>query len=155
MVGFAGDTGVDNYVANHMHEIEQQQITSPGRSKMGLKLTRTHWSQNESHHYYNPNKPGIHRNSSYNRNQTISSKEAVKYLRVMLDNQLRFRVHVEYTEKKSSLLQATLSQMLSNIGSHRYVSRALLSRVGSSALLDVAVIKDMCPKGDQWLLNDL
>lgn len=42
----------------------QQQITSPGRSKMGLKLTRTHWSQNESHYYYNPNEPGIHRNSS-------------------------------------------------------------------------------------------
>lgn len=67
----------------------------------------------------------------------------------MLDNQLRFRVHVEYAEKKSSLLQATLSQMLSNIGSHRYVSRALLSRVGSSALLDVAVMKDMCP---DWLV---
>ena len=73
-------------------------------------------------------------------NQTIRSKESLKYLGVMLDNRLRFKTHVEYSSKKASLMQAALSRMLPNIGGSGYARRMLLFRVVSSVLLYAAPI---------------
>lgn len=73
-------------------------------------------------------------------NTTINSKEAVKYLGVMLDNRLNFKYHVKHATEKASKIQSTLARMLPNIGGPKYQKRILLSRVVSSALLYAAPI---------------
>lgn len=56
----------------------------------------------------------------------MRSKEGIKHLGVMFDNRLKFKVHVEYVEKKGALLHAALSRMLANIGELKYVTSSVL-----------------------------
>lgn len=73
-------------------------------------------------------------------NTNISSKDAVKYLGVMIDNRLNFKSHVRHATEKASRIQSALARMLPNIGGPKFQKRLLLSRVVSSALLYAAPI---------------
>lgn len=68
-------------------------------------------------------------------NHVIKSKEAVKYLGIMLDDRLNFKSQIDYTCGKASRVYSALSNMLPNVGGPRSSRRLLLSRVVSSVLL--------------------
>ena len=72
--------------------------------------------------------------------QTIYSKPALKYLGVMIDQRLNFRLHVEGAATKAYNIGALVARMLPNIGGPRPSRRLLISRVVSSILLYAAPV---------------
>nr|XP_043069929.1 uncharacterized protein LOC122322279 [Drosophila bipectinata] len=65
----------------------------------------------------------------------ITSKEAIEYLGVMLDNRMSYGAHVEYSTIKAARIQGALSRMLPNGGGPKEGRRRLLSSVVTSVLL--------------------
>lgn len=70
----------------------------------------------------------------------IRSKEAVKYLGVMIDNRLSFKAHLQYTKQKASRVQNVLSWMMPNVGGPKAGRRKLISTVVSSVMMYAAPI---------------
>src|ERR1700709_1053619 len=68
-------------------------------------------------------------------NQTIESKDEIKYLGVMLDSRLNFKAHTKYACEKASKMYNALARMLANTGGPRSSRRILLARVITSSLL--------------------
>ncbi|KAH8332940.1 hypothetical protein KR074_012324, partial [Drosophila pseudoananassae] len=73
-------------------------------------------------------------------NCCITSKEAIKYLGVMLDNRMSYGAHVEYSTIKAARIQGALSRMLPNVGGPKESRRRLLASVVTSVLLNAAPI---------------
>lgn len=72
--------------------------------------------------------------------ESIQSKNSVKYLGVMLDNRLNFREHIIHASDKASKVQGALSRIMPNVGGPKFKRRVLLARVVSSILLYAAPI---------------
>lgn len=70
----------------------------------------------------------------------IKSKDALKYLGVMLDNRLNFKSHIKYASNKGASVQMALARMLPNIGGPKHNKRLLLTKVVSSSMLYAAPI---------------
>lgn len=66
---------------------------------------------------------------------TIKTKEAIKYLGVMIDQRLNFKTHIAYACSKASKAYSALARMLPNIGGPKSSRRLLLSSVVKSITL--------------------
>lgn len=49
-------------------------------------------------------------------NHKITTKEAIKYVGVMIDRRLKFKAHIEYACSKTSAAYSALTRILPNIG---------------------------------------
>lgn len=72
--------------------------------------------------------------------QTIASKESLKYLGVMIDNRLSYNEHMDYVSEKAGRVQAALAGILPNIGGPRQGRRLLLAKVVASVILYAAPV---------------
>lgn len=66
---------------------------------------------------------------------TIQSKDAIKYLGVILDRRLSFSAHLKYAGAKASRSYSALARMLPNVGGPRSSRRHLLASVVKSVFL--------------------
>ena len=139
IIGFADDIAVVT-VAKHIHEIESATNEAIEKIEDWLGTAGLELAGHKTEAVLITSRKAVEYANIRVGNQTIRSKEALKYLGVMLDNRLRFKTHVEYSSKKASLLQAALSRILPNIGGPGYARRILLSRVVSSVLLYAAPV---------------
>ncbi|KAH8280190.1 hypothetical protein KR054_000771 [Drosophila jambulina] len=71
---------------------------------------------------------------------TIESSPTVKYLGVMIDHRLNYKIHLEYAAAKVSKATAVISRMMANTRSPKQHSRRLISTVVTSTLLYAAPI---------------
>lgn len=62
----------------------------------------------------------------------ITSKEAIKYLGVIIDSRLSFKQHIEYSCQKATKVVNALARIMPNIGGPRQSRRLLLSQVSKS-----------------------
>lgn len=137
--GFADDIALVT-VAKHIHEIETATNEAVAKIKDWLVSAGLELADHKTEAVLITSRKTIEYVNIRVGNQNIRSKEAIKYLGVMIDNRLQFKVHVEYSSKKASLLQAALSRILPNIGGPGYPRRILISRVVSSVLLYAAPV---------------
>ena len=70
----------------------------------------------------------------------IRSKEAVKYLGVMIDNRLSFKAHLHHIKEKASKVQNVLSWILPNVGGPQAGRRKLITTVVTSVLMYAAPV---------------
>ena len=73
-------------------------------------------------------------------NQTITTKNCIKYLGILIDNRLKFSEHIKYSTRKAEVCASKITKLLPNIGgpssTKRLVLRVLLygSPIWSNAL---------------------
>lgn len=79
----------------------------------------------------------------------IQSKDAIKYLGVILDRRLSFSAHLMYAGAKASRSYSALARMLPNVGGPRSSRRHLLASVVKSVFLYGAPIWVECLKATQ------
>lgn len=72
--------------------------------------------------------------------QTITSKDEIKYLGVMIDRKLSFQPHLKYAGEKCVRTSRALARIMPNIGGPRQSRRALLAKVTASVALYGATI---------------
>lgn len=60
-------------------------------------------------------------------NNVIRSRRSLRYLRVMIDNKINFKYHIEYVNKKAIKALGSLVRMLSNTGKPMPARNELLS----------------------------
>lgn len=64
----------------------------------------------------------------------ITSQPFIRYLGIMLDARLNFKQQVEHVSLKASVVRASLSRLMPNVGGPKYSRRMLLSSVVTSVL---------------------
>lgn len=99
-VGFADN--VSMVVAKHIHEVGTAVDGTIWQIQGWLKT----WSETSIPRFQNggclSNKPKALKYIKITvQNQTIRIEETVKYLAILLENKLKFKVHMEYVKKKS------------------------------------------------------
>lgn len=139
IVGFADDIAVV-VVAKNISDIEATANESIRRIKTWLESNGLELAEHKTEAVLITSRKKVETISLQVGQKTITSKPAIKYLGVMVDNRLQFREHVDYTSEKASRVQAALSRILPNIGGPKYSRRLLLSRVVSSILLYAAPV---------------
>lgn len=139
VIGFADDIAVVT-VAKHIHEVETATNKAILTIRNWLETAGLELADHKTEAVLITGRKSLEYISIRAGRQIIASKDAIKYLGVVIDNRLQFKAHVEYTKNKASLLQAALSRILPNIGGPKYARRILLSRVVSSVLLYAAPV---------------
>lgn len=139
IVGFADDIAVVA-VAKHTHEIEAAANEAIRRIKGWLENAGLELADHKTEAVLISSRKKLERLKIRVGDQMIESKDAIKYLGVMIDNRLNFRAHIEYARNKAAAVQGALSRILPNIGGPKYGRRILLSRVVSSILLYAAPV---------------
>lgn len=139
IVGFADDIAVVT-VAKQINEVESATNVAISQIKSWLGSAGLELADHKTEAVLITSRKSVEYMNVQVGTQIIRSKEAVKYLGVMIDNRLQFKQHVHYSSKKASRLQAALSRIMPNIGGPGYARRILLSRVVSSVLLYAAPV---------------
>lgn len=139
IIGFADDIAVVT-VAKYTHEIETATNEAICRIKNWLVTAGLELADHKTEAVLITSRKVPEYVNIQVGTSKIKSKDAIKYLGVMLDNRLNFKSHVESMSKKASGIQAALCRILPNIGGPGYARRILLSRVVSSVLLYAAPV---------------
>lgn len=139
IIGFADDIALV-IVAKYIHELEALANEAIALIRQWLEEARLKLAEHKTEVVLISSRKKIEYMQIQVGDQTIVSKDAVKYLGVMIDNRLKFKTHVEYSSKKAAQIQTALTRMLPNIGGPGYDRRILLSRVTSSVLLYAAPV---------------
>lgn len=139
IVGFADDIAIV-VTAKHIHEIEAAINAAVAKIKNWLVANELQLADHKTEAVLISSRKKVEFVSFQVGEQTIVSKQAIKYLGVMIDNRLKFAEHIHYTSEKASRVQAALSRIMPNIGGPKFVRRLVLSKVISSILLYAAPV---------------
>lgn len=121
IVGFADDIAIVA-VAEHIHEVEVATCEAIIQIRRWLKNAEFKLAEHRTEAVLITGRKNVEYLSIQVEEQTILSKESLKYLGVMLDNRLSYKEHVGFVNKKAARLQTVLSGILPNIGAPKHGS---------------------------------
>lgn len=134
VVGFADDIAVV-VTAKHIDEVECIANEAVLEIRKWLYSVGLELAEHKTEAVLISSRKKIEKASIRVGNEVIQSKEAIKYLGIMLDHRLNFKSHVKYACAKASVAHSALANMLPNIGGPRSSRRLLLASVVKSITL--------------------
>lgn len=139
LVGFADDVAIVT-VAKHIHEIEAVTSEAIERIRRWLESAGLELADHKTEAVLITGRKQTETMTIRVGRERIESKRSLKYLGVLLDDRLNFRIHIGYCSEKAAKVQGALSRILPNIGGPKQERRLLLTRVVSSVLLYAAPV---------------
>lgn len=139
IIGFADDIAIV-VVAKHVDEIEAVANMAILMVKNWLKSVELELAEHKTELVLISSRKKKEEAAVRVGEYLVKSKNAVKYLGIMIDDTLSFKCHLDYAGKKAAKIFGALAGMLPNIGGPRSSKRLLLARVVSSVLLYGAAV---------------
>ncbi|GBP83901.1 hypothetical protein EVAR_36549_1 [Eumeta japonica] len=133
LVAYADDMAIVT-VTKHLLEINYVFDTTCERISQWIKSVNLKLAEHKTNGVLVSNRKKNGKNTLRVRNRVITSQPFLRYLRVVLDARFNFKRQVVHVGTKASVVAATLSRLIPNVGSPKEKRRAPLTFIITSVL---------------------